>query len=100
MNKSYDDIEGTLPRIGEKCTLEQFQDLEQAQEICSKLESKIQKDILIDEMKQNPQAFFNFNFTADDYYLFLVKYSMMRAERQVIEQEFTKYLKEKKIFLE
>lgn len=51
-------------------------------------------------MKENPQAFFNFNFTADDYFLFLIKYSIMRAERKVIEAEYKKFLKKKDIQIE
>lgn len=32
-------------------------------------------------MNANPEDFFNFGFSSDDYFLFLIKYSVMRSER-------------------
>ncbi|KAM3131144.1 hypothetical protein pb186bvf_016724 [Paramecium bursaria] len=104
----YDDIECTLPRNGEPCKLENFLIQEEADQITHRkgdlynlqIANEIQKKIYIEEMNANPEDFFNFGFSSDDYFLFLIKYSVMRCERQVIEQKYTKYLKSKGIHLE
>ena len=57
------------------------------------------RDRAIKGMQQNPQQYFNFGFTADDYFVFMVKYALMRAEREVIEEEYKKYLEKKGIKL-
>lgn len=57
------------------------------------------RDKAIKDMQKNPELYFNFGFTADDYFVFMVKYVLMRAEREVIEQEYKKYLEKKGIKL-
>jgi hypothetical protein len=63
------------------------------------IETELKRISNLKDMEVNPTAYFNFGFTKNDYLVFMLKQMMMRSERQVIEQEFTKFLEKRNLKL-